>query len=393
MTSEAVVDKYADIRPYDDHEVEAVLERVINDDEFVSAIAKLQFPKAPEQLTWLIKRSIRLYLKWRVRGVKTVWDFQMLVRPYVEQMIQRTTAGFSVSGIENLDPNKSYLFISNHRDIALDPALLNFALVNAGMGTLRIAIGDNLLTKPFASDLMRLNKSFIVNRTAKAPRQILQASKLLAQYIRHSVNDDQNSVWLAQREGRAKNGYDATEPAIIKMLSLSKHSKAETLSETVRNLHIVPVAISYEYDPCDADKSRELYIKETEGNYEKADQEDIASIAKGISGEKGQVHVAVGAELSGEYQDAEDVAKAIDAQILSLYQLHSSNYYAHKAMVGDNAKAEAIAEARGWTGAPANMAKAMFESRVNAIPESDRDIFLKMYSVCLERKLELGLLD
>lgn len=393
MTLDAPADQFADIRPYNDDEVREVLDRVIADDEFIAAVAHLQFAKLPSQFDFIIKRAIRLYFKWRTRNINTVWDFQMLVRPFVEQMIQRTTAGFSFSGIENLDPNKNYLFISNHRDIALDPALLNYALVKAGMGTLRIAIGDNLLTKPFASDLMRLNKSFIVNRTAKAPRQILQASKKLAQYIRHSVNEDRNSVWLAQREGRAKDGFDSTEPAIIKMLSLAKLNKQETLTELVKGMHIVPVAISYEYDPCDADKARELYLKATEGNYKKADQEDIASIAKGIAGEKGEVHIAVGAELSGEYATPEDVAKAIDGQILSLYQLHASNYYAHTQLSGSTSQTDALAEEQGWRGATAKTTKALFESRVNSVPEEHRESLLKMYAVCVQRKLDLGLMN
>lgn len=393
VTSPENNDVFADIRPYNDDELPAVLDRVVNDDEFISAIFQLQFSQAPSVLHWPLKQAVKFWLRFKANGIKSVRDFQWLVRPYVDKTIQRSTAGFTFSGLENLDPEKSYLFISNHRDIALDPALLNFALVTTGMETVRIAIGNNLLTKPFASDLMRLNKSFIVDRSAKGPRQILQASKKLAQYIRHSINGDRNSVWLAQREGRAKDGRDQTEPAIIKMLSLAKHSKAEPLADLIQNLHIVPVAISYEYDPCDAMKANELYQKETTGGYEKAEQEDISSIARGIEGEKGHVHIAVGAELGGDYQTPEEVAIAIDNQILSLYKLHSSNYYAYRALYGESPEVEAIAESHGWSSAASNMQKVVFESRVQALPKDQAPYLLQMYAECLKRKLDMGLVQ
>ncbi len=381
------------IRPYDDSEVLEVLDRVINDEEFIDAIMALKFDNTPHAIKWFVRYWLKRYIKRKFSKVRSIWDFQMLVRPFVERMIQNTTGGYTVSGTENLDPEKNYLFISNHRDIALDPALLNYALVQYGMGTLRIAIGNNLLTKPFASDLMRLNKSFIVNRSATAPRQILKATKQLSAYIKHSIVNDKSNVWIAQREGRAKDGCDVTEPAIIKMLSLSKASKDEPLGQSLQNLHIVPVAISYEYDPCDAAKAKELYIKADQGIYEKSEQEDVKSIGAGISGEKGRVHIAIGSELVGDFQSADDVANVIDSQVMSLYRLHPTNFFAYQSYYGENEAVNRMAEERGWLMPAMSVQKALFDSRVNDLEEECRPYMLKMYAECLKRKLESGLIS
>ena len=251
-------------------------------------------------------------------------------------------------------------------------------------------IGSNLAKHQVTDYIFKLNRSFIVHREGN-PRELYQHSMNLSNYIKDLISNDKASVWLAQREGRAKDGIDQTEPAIIKMLSLSKQSKSESLSELIHNLHIVPVAISYEYDPCDAVKANELYQKDTTGGYEKAEQEDISSIARGIEGEKGHVHISVGAELNGDYQTPEEVAVAIDNQILSLYKLHSSNYYAYSALYGESPEVEAIAESHGWSSAASNMQKLVFESRVQSLPKDQAPYLLKMYAQCLKRKLDMGL--
>lgn len=384
--------EFDDIRPYNDAEVAAVVTRVRNDKEFVDALLNLQFSGVPALLQYPIRRLLNHYLRCKTRNIDTVHAFQMLLKPYLERMIQKTTAGYSVSGTENLDPEKAYLFISNHRDIALDPAFLNYALVEHGMDTARIAIGDNLLTKPFVSDLMRLNKSFIVNRSATAPRQILKATRQLSKYIRHSITAEQSRIWIAQREGRAKDGADLTEAAIIKMLLLSKLSKEEPLSKTIQDLHIVPVAISYELDPCDAAKAKELAIIDETGSYEKGEQEDVASIGAGISGEKGRVHIAIGTELVADYETPDEVASVIDAQVVSLYQLHPTNYFAYAMLYGDDSRADVYAEQQGWLMPAMSSQRAMFEARVYALNEAHQPFMLKMYAECLKRKLEYGVL-
>ncbi|MDF5295506.1 1-acyl-sn-glycerol-3-phosphate acyltransferase, partial [Vibrio parahaemolyticus] len=174
--------------------------------------------------------------------------------------LNKTTDGVTFSGLDKLDKNTSYLFVSNHRDIAMDPALVNYGLYQSGHRTVRIAIGDNLLKKPCATELMRLNKSFIVKRSAKAPREMMKALGQLSSYIKHSL-DTGNSIWIAQKEGRAKDGNDFTDPAILKMFHVEGRKQKISFGEYTRSLKIVPVSIAYENDPCDIAKAKELYEK------------------------------------------------------------------------------------------------------------------------------------
>ena len=235
---------------------------------------------------------------------------------------------------------------------------------------MRIAIGDNLLERNYAADLMRLNKSFIVQRSLKG-RQMFAAYKQLSAYIHHSLSVDHESIWIAQREGRAKDGWDRSEPAIIKMLSMSKE-KQVPIADYIRELRIVPVAISYELDPCDGAKARELRELATTGDYEKSLHEDLYSIGKGISGEKGAVHVAFGEQLSGEYGDAEEVAAAIDKQIALNYKLQRSNLYAWKMVDGELPDFADVTEMD-------NNSETRFRERINTLPKEDQDYVLEMY--------------
>lgn len=318
---------FDDIRPYRDDEVSAVLARVLADDEFIAAITRFRFPGMPSILFGLLKPIVRLGLKIKTRNVCHVRAFQEIVEAYMAHMIKSTTTALTVSGLEQLQQGQAYLFVSNHRDIAMDPAFVNWTLFHNGMDTVRIAIGDNLLTKPFASDLMRLNKSFLVRRGETAPKKMFVALKKLSAYIHHSIVNDKASVWIAQREGRAKDGIDGTEEAIIKMFAMSK-PKEMPFADFIRSLNIVPVAISYEWDPCDVAKSRELFHKAEHGEYQKDTHEDVQSIAMGISGYKGGVHVAFGDVLRADFDDASAVAKEIDRQILQNYRLWPSHYLA-----------------------------------------------------------------
>ena len=248
-------DPFADIRPYRDDEVAPVLERLLADDEFLGAIASLRMGRVAALVPALVRPLVRFGLAREVRGVKDIGGVQDIIKRYMDRMIESTTGGFGISGLEQLDPERPYLFMSNHRDIAMDPAFTNYALHQGGRETVRIAIGDNLLTTPWASDLMRLNKSFIVKRSVSGPRELLAASKNLANYIQHSLQVENAPIWIAQREGRAKDGVDRTEPAIIKMLSLSRDKRNAEFGEHIGKLNIVPVSISYELDPCDALKA------------------------------------------------------------------------------------------------------------------------------------------
>jgi glycerol-3-phosphate O-acyltransferase len=305
-------------------------------------------------------------------------------------MIDKTTTGFTVSGLDQLDPKKPCLFMSNHRDIALDPAFVNYALYHNGHDTVRIAIGDNLLTKPYVSDLMRLNKSFIVKRSEKAPRQMLANYKLLSAYIRHSIEEEGTSIWIAQREGRAKNGVDKTEPAIIKMLTMSLKKQTESFSDYVNNLQIVPVSISYELDPCDGAKAQELYERDSQGSYTKQPHEDVKSIAKGISGNKGDVHVSFGMPLSGEFADADAVAKVVDQQVVSNYVLHPTNFFAYKMLHGDYPPGVHSHDRQPFNSDSLRLREQQFRQRVEALPAAHRDYVLGIYANTISSKQRLA---
>lgn len=374
------------IRPYNDSEVPGVLARLINDSEFLDAIIKLKFSKAVSVFSFALRGVVKKKLKAQTANISTVADFQSQIESYFDKVIDDTVTNLTVSGLDKLDSDQSYLFISNHRDIAMDPAFVNLALYRAGFSTLRIAIGDNLLTKPFASDLMRLNKSFIVNRSAKAPREKFKAAKLLSKYIRHSVLEDGENVWIAQREGRAKDGIDKTNSAIISMLSLSK-PKTQNLSDYVQESRVIPVSISYEYDPCDADKARELYLKSTQGTYEKQEHEDVQSIARGITGIKGRVHLTFGDALNGEFENSEDVTQALDQAILNNYQLHLSNCFAYEILEGKSPILPAGAEQTPFCDLSVDTERAQFKRRVAAIDSAHRPIFLEGYANPVKGKL------
>ncbi|MDF0533637.1 1-acyl-sn-glycerol-3-phosphate acyltransferase [Shewanella sp. A32] len=365
---------FDDIRPYHDDEVSAVLARILQSHELRRTLARWRFPRlsrlAPWATDWLVSR----HLQRQLSGLKTVAEVQQVVAAYMQRMMATTVTALTVSGLEQLAADKSYLFISNHRDIALDPAFVNMALYAHGQQTVRIAIGDNLLTKDYVTDLMRVNKSFIVKRSASSPREKLKASKQLSAFIQHSLQQEHSHVWLAQREGRAKDGNDCTNAAIISMLSLNR-PKTQDFADYIRELNIVPVAISYEWDPCDVAKTRELYSLQQTGEYRKQVHEDIASIASGIAGFKGRVHLAFGAPLAADYANAEAVAAEIDRQIWQNYHLFPSNVLAYRQYTG-NAD-ESVANVT-VTDIAAQSEK--FTQRLQSIAEEQRAIFLAMYA-------------
>jgi len=328
--------EFDDIRPYNDSEVPAVIARLIADPEFIDLLLSRRLPLLAKICPWLLRPLLRPLLRRSLsqaaENINSVDDLQRYITGSLKALIDKTTDGYSVSGLEKLDLNKAYLFLSNHRDIALDPAMVNLALSDAGMETVRIAIGDNLLSKPFASDLIRVNRSFIVKRSITGRREKLEALKKLSRYIRKSIIDDGVSVWIAQREGRAKDGHDRTETALLKMLTLSR-DKEQSFAEAIGEINLVPVAISYEYDPCDVDKGRELYAKEQGEDYIKQEFEDLDTIQKGFVGYKGRVHIAFGEPVTqaADKEDdlnADSLAEAIDRQVYTNYKLFPSNIVA-----------------------------------------------------------------
>ncbi|MGC9404270.1 1-acyl-sn-glycerol-3-phosphate acyltransferase [Vibrio genomosp. F10] len=322
MTSNT--DPYLDIRPYNDEEIPAALDRLIHDEEFISAILQHRFSNHAPWFMAVMSPFVKVYLKFKWKKLNSIEAIQNEVKKYLVNTLKTTTKGVTFSGLDKLDKQTSYLFVSNHRDIAMDPALVNYGLNESGHKTVRIAIGDNLLKKPCATELMRLNKSFIVKRSAKGPREMMKMLGTLSGYIKHSL-DSGNSIWIAQKEGRAKDGNDFTDPAILKMFHVEGRKQKISFGDYAKSLRIVPVSISYENDPCDIAKARELYAKATHGEYEKGEFEDIESIIQGIVGDKGKVHVAFGDVITQSYETPDELAAELDRQIHENYKLFPIN--------------------------------------------------------------------
>lgn len=359
---------FDDIRPYDDSEVNEVLARVLATPKFISAMAHLRFPKLAAALPWLAKPLVSWGLKKKAAKLNCVHDVQLLVLHYLREMQKRSVTQMTVSGIENLPKDRACLFISNHRDIVLDPALVNYALHQHGERTIRIAVGDNLMTEKYIEDLIRVNKSFVVKRSAKSPRDKLKASKQLSAFIHQSLTVDNEHIWIAQREGRAKDGDDRTNPAVISMLGLNR-PKPMPFSEYIASLNIVPVAISYEWDPCDVAKARELQCLAESGCYEKQGSEDIDSIVAGFIGQKGHIHLAFGESLQQPLDSAEAVANALNEQIWQNYHLHPSNLAAYQSLHGGELK-----------GAELQAAEATLEQRAEGLSPAAAELLKQAYA-------------
>ncbi len=365
-------DKYADIRPYNDDEVAASLTRLINDNAFLDVIAKYNLPRFISAVGFLARAIIKHQLRKKWGKVKTVEDVQNEVAHYLNKLVKRTTSNVTFSGLEALDPNQAYLFVSNHRDIVLDPALVNWGLYQHKMKTVRIAIGDNLLQIPYITELMRLNKSFIVKRSAKAPKEMLKALTQLSAYIYDSLSSG-HSIWIAQKEGRAKDGVDQTDPALLKMLQLNGRKQKKEFGEYIKELKVVPVAISYQYEPCAIAKAKELYHKQHHGKYVKSAGEDIASIVEGFSSAKGHVHLSFGQPITSHCDSADELAKTIDKQIIDSFYLHPGNYIAGgctEAVINKNDAAQ-------------------FAERLAKVPEELRPLVLAMYAKPYHRKIQV----
>lgn len=365
-------DKYADIRPYNDDEVAASLARLINDNAFIDVIAKYNLPRFISAIPFIARALVRSQLRKKWGNFTSVEDVQNEVAEYLDKLIKRTTSKVTFSGLDKLDPQQAYLFISNHRDIVLDPALVNWGLYQHNMKTVRIAIGDNLLQIPYITELMRLNKSFIVKRSAKAPKEMLKALTQLSSYIYDSLTAG-NSIWIAQKEGRAKDGFDQTDPALLKMLQLNGRKQKKEFGEYIKELKIVPVSISYQYEPCAISKAKELYHKQQHGEYVKSAGEDIASIVEGFSSAKGHVHLAFGEPVQSGCDDADELAQTIDKHIVESFYLHPGNY------IAGGCKQAVINEPDTAT----------FEQRLALVPEELKPLVLAMYAKPFQRKAEI----
>ncbi len=359
---------FDDIRPCKDEEVSAELVKICSDDTVITSILKFRYPLFAGSLSFILAPFVRRFLKKKVASIHTVNDFQKTVQSYMNHVIKTTTDGVRYEGFDKLSKDCGYLFISNHRDIALDPAFIDMALVSQGLDTVRIAIGDNLLRIPAATSLMRLNKSFIVKRSKLPPREKLKALTHLSEYIGLSVHEG-HSVWIAQREGRAKDGDDRTEDAVLKMLSLYGRKLKQDFAQYMSSLRIVPVSISYEYDPNDLAKARELDERErNNGEYRKDKFEDIETIIRGISSYKGRVVVKAGSPLQSGFETPEQLAATIDDFVWKNFEMFPSNLIS----AGQNCNDEACVR--------------KFEERIASYPENLRARVKSMYGKPFENR-------
>ena len=385
------MDSFDDIRPYGDGEVRPVVDRLLQDEALARALAKFKHPLLFRFLPGWVAGKVQAALREETAHVQTIHDVQLVIEKYLDKLIEDTTTGLTSEGLDTLDTAQPYLFISNHRDITMDPALVNYMIYHHGLDTLQIAIGDNLLKRPFLTDLMKLNKSFIVKRSVQG-RDLLKASKQLSAYIHHCIKSD-NNVWIAQREGRAKDGIDKTETAIIKMLHMADRESTLRLrlQESMNSLNIVPVSISYEYDPCDRYKAEELYTIETTGKFEKDENSDVRSILTGIVGDKGDVHVTFGSRMVfPDAVTAEGVARELDARIISSYKLHAVNYLAMEMVKKDSLDLSTLPALLGLSASEIGRKRREFQERLNSMPKHLQPYVLNMYANPVIRKAEVG---
>lgn len=374
-------EQFDDICPLHSNQVAEAVKSLLSEPKFVGVLQYL-FPQIP------LEKVIALF-----QSVQTVDDFQRKIDyPFLKQLEAKTSKGINLEGAEKLDRSINHLFISNHRDIVLDSAFLCVELIDAGFDTVEIAIGDNLLIYPWIETLVRLNKSFVVRRGVSGRGQF-QASQHLSQYMRYALSDKHQSIWLAQREGRAKDGNDRTQESLLKMLNMSGEG---SITENLSSLNICPLTISYEYDPCDYLKAKEFQQKRDNPEYKKSPADDLLNMQTGIMGYKGKIVYRIAGNIAdrikampalprGEQFAA--VAQLIDSLIHSNYEIYDNNRIAYDQLNPDK-------KAGGY----APEAEAAFlkylDERIAKIdlPDKDEDFLrfklLEMYANPLVNQLE-----
>lgn len=364
------------IRPFEPSELPEVFDRLLQNEQFLQVLAYL-YPGVPKEAIGM-----------KMHQCRTNLDFQKaFCYDFLKNLLAKASLGITAD-FHNIDVKKRHTFVSNHRDIVLDSALLHVELIDAGSDTTtEIAIGDNLLKLPWVKDIVRLNKSFIVERSLPM-RQMLMASKRLSDYMHFVIAEKNDNVWIAQREGRAKNSDDRTQEAILKMMTMGGEG---TIAERLKALHIVPLAISYEFDPCDWLKAREMQLRRDVADWKKGPMDDVISMQTGIMGYKGHIHYhcapcidqwidSLPADMSKTDFYA-TVAQHIDHEIWRGYRLYPSNYVALDLLRGNNDMASHYTEAD----------RTAFEkylegqlAKINDLPNADtaflRERMLEMYA-------------
>lgn len=364
--------RFDDIRPYNAEEIPAAMVRIAGSSSF-PLLASYVYPDEPLEA-----------VRRRIAGYRTVREFQTETMRMVNQrVIERSIREFSCSGLEKLDRETRYLFVSNHRDIMLDSSLLQYFFVSRGFETTEITFGANLMINQLVIDIGKSNKMFKVERPGNNIKDFYRSSRHLSDYIRHVITEKGESVWIAQRNGRTKDGNDMTDQGIIKMFCMSC---PEDKISAIDDLHIVPVAVSYEWEPCDVLKTLELYESQF-SKYTKKPGEDLNSILTGIVQEKGRVHFELCAPLSyaelakfealtnNEYHKR--VARLVDGRIHAAYRLYPNNYIAYDLRYGTTKYRHCYTEAE----------KAAFMQRLQMLEQYDtcdidtlKDLFLGIYS-------------
>ncbi len=314
---------FSDIAPYDDSVFHEKMQQLVKEPGFLHAV---KYTMPPEDVPTLIDELLK---------IRTKHDFQTQVMfPFLEMLAKTTTSGITLGGVKYLNPSVSYTYITNHRDIVLDASFLNLAFLRRGYPTSEVAIGNNLLIYDWITDLVRLNKSFIVKRNTGL-REGLEAAKKLSAYIHHCILEKHESVWIAQREGRAKDSSDHTQESLVKMLSIAGEG---SFMDRIKEINIMPVCISYEYDPNDYLKAREFLLKRRDPDFKKSQRDDLFSMETGLMQFKGRVHFQLTPRINskideiGDFSDKNKAAKhigcLIDQAIHRSYEIFDINYVA-----------------------------------------------------------------
>ena len=331
------IKEFDEIRPYETGEMKQAFEDLLNDRQFAHLLKG--------SVPWLPKALRNGFFRWAFRGVQSPLDFQKrFMKPVVRYIIRKHTDGCTFD--ESLlprDKSQRYTFVSNHRDIVLDSAFLSFLLVEADYPTtVEIGIGDNLLIYPWIKRLVRMNKAFTVRR-GLTPKETLRSSQLMSSYIHYAVTQKKENIWIAQREGRAKDSDDRTQDAVLKMLAMGAPETAKVPVDKLRDLNIVPLTISYEFDPCDYLKAQEFQQKRDNPAFKKSKQDDLDNMKTGIFGYKGRVHYRCGAPINTWLDELSDLPKTevyaaiahrMDEEIHRGYELYPCNYIAMDLLEG-----------------------------------------------------------
>ena len=374
--------RFESISPYSDEEAVKALGEVSRH-PFIPIVSKALFPDEKPG-----------YLAQALRSIGSIDEFQsVIMSKAVDWCIENTIHNFSYDGISNLQGiDGKFLMMSNHRDIIVDPAITQYVLLQNGIPMSEICVGDNLLSSKTAERLLRSNRMIKVIRGISA-RELYLSSQLLSEYIRQTITSGKSSVWIAQRQGRTKNGIDITEQGLLKMFDMSGTG---TFKDNFEELNIVPLSISYEYEPCDIRKARELLISRTQ-NYVKTKNEDAHSIVIGIRQLKGNVHLNIGSPLTAEEIEAashcdikndryQAIRHAVDIRVVEGYKLWKTNYMAYDIVHGGSAFADR------YSAEDMESFKAYVEHKLNKVERSLdrdelRDIFLHIYSNPVDTKL------